>query len=262
MVLLDIQFNPTVADWSALLEATLAAEEAGYAAAWVYDHMAGRSLHGTTMLECCTTLGALAAATSRITLGTLVANVWNREPAVLAVAAASVVAISRRPFLFGLGAGASPDSPWAAEQHAVGIDVEPDLTRRHARVVHVLDLLERMWADDRDAELATFPLPRPRPTTLVGVNSVALARIAGERSGGVNVAWTHPRRDELLRAARDSVPADTPFLTTVWAHLADDLFDPASPARQRIEQLGIDRLVLVEPGAPDPRVVAARRADD
>ena len=45
--------------------------------------------------------------------GTLVANVVNRHPALLANAAASVDLISGGRFVLGVGAGASPASPFA-----------------------------------------------------------------------------------------------------------------------------------------------------
>jgi hypothetical protein len=83
----------------------------------VFDHLAGRSLNGDRMLECFTTLGALAATTTGLELGTMVVNMSLREPAVVVAAAASVQRISGRPFLLGLGAGAGPTSPWAAELH-------------------------------------------------------------------------------------------------------------------------------------------------
>ena len=62
-------------------------------------------------------------------------------------------------------------------------------------------MLGRIYDLERPPELATFPLPVPRPTVLVGVSSVGLATLAGERADGVNIDWTSPRRDELLDAA-------------------------------------------------------------
>ena len=69
-------------------DAVLAAEAAGYGIAWTLDHIAGQMMGGDSMLECCTLTGALAATTSSIGIGTLVANVWNRPCGVLAAAAA------------------------------------------------------------------------------------------------------------------------------------------------------------------------------
>src|SRR5690349_3811219 len=115
-------------------EAVLAAEERGYGVAWVLDHLAGQMMNGDSMLECCTLTGALAASTTSIGVGMLVANVWNRPCAVLADAAATAQNISGGRFWLGVGAGASPTSPYGAEHAAVGIELSPSLEVRHARV--------------------------------------------------------------------------------------------------------------------------------
>ncbi len=75
-VLLDVQFSSAHNDWPELRNATLRAEEEGYDTTWVLDHFDGTVFPGgdRDLLECCTLLGALAAVTSSIGLGTLVAN--------------------------------------------------------------------------------------------------------------------------------------------------------------------------------------------
>src|SRR4051812_46671257 len=128
------------------------------------------------MLECITLLGALAAATTTIRVGTLVANVANRHPAVLAAAASSVHRISDGRFTLGLGAGTAPDSKWSGEHVARGIPLKPDLAARHAAVVQQIEFVRA--------------LPEPIPV-IVGVNSVRLATIAGEVADGINVRMTN-----------------------------------------------------------------------
>jgi alkanesulfonate monooxygenase SsuD/methylene tetrahydromethanopterin reductase-like flavin-dependent oxidoreductase (luciferase family) len=107
---IDIQLSPAVEPWPDLRDGILRAEEAGFGAAWVFDHFAGAMLGGTTMLECFTLLGAMAASTERIGLGSLVVNMANRNPGVLAMCAASVQHIAGGRFTLGLGAGTSPTS--------------------------------------------------------------------------------------------------------------------------------------------------------
>ena len=184
MVAVDVQLASTHTDWPTLREASVRAERAGFDALWVYDHIAGVSLGGRHSLECFTWLGALAEATSTVELGVMVANTWNRQVGTLAVAAASVSAISGRRFLFGVGAGAAPSSAWATEQHAVRAQLERRLDARHARVVELLDLTDEMWHDDRADHFASFALPDPVPPRIVGVNSVELSTIAGSSCGG------------------------------------------------------------------------------
>jgi alkanesulfonate monooxygenase SsuD/methylene tetrahydromethanopterin reductase-like flavin-dependent oxidoreductase (luciferase family) len=254
-VLIDVQFNPARNRWPALRDATLAAEAAGFDAAWVFDHIAGRSLGGDEVLEPFTLLGALAATTTSIALGTLVANVANRQPAVLAVGAASIAAIADRPVLLGIGAGSSPTGRWAAEMHVVGQPIAPTLSERHALVERTIDLVGAMWAADRGDEWATFPLPRWPVPVIVGASSVPLAQLAGRRAGGINVAWHHPRRDELLAAARTAYAAagrTDGFAVTAWARWDDDLLDSDHPDRLAMAEQMIDRVVLSHPGEVRP----------
>jgi alkanesulfonate monooxygenase SsuD/methylene tetrahydromethanopterin reductase-like flavin-dependent oxidoreductase (luciferase family) len=242
-VALDVQISASRAPWPAVREATLRAEERGFGAVWVFDHLAGVALDGDRGLECFAWLGALAEATARIELGTLVANVWNRQVGTLVVAAASIREISGRPFHFGIGAGASPQSRWATEQHAVGHTVVDDMAARHARVEAVLDLTEEMWHGEPPDRLATFPRPAVAPSRIVGVNSTALGVIAGRRADGVNVAWAHPRRAELLAAARRAATGRR-FTVTAWAPWSPDLLDPTHPTRREMDTAGLDRLIL------------------
>ena len=48
----------------------------------------------------------------------------------------------------------------------------------------MLDLTDEMWHPDRGEHLTTFAMPSPAPPRIVGVNSVALARIAGRHEAG------------------------------------------------------------------------------
>ena len=161
------------------------------------------------------------------------------------------MAISGRPLHLGLGAGTSPTSRWAAEMHAVGQPIIETIEARHGQLGVVLDVLDRVDDPDRRSELATFPLPVPRPLVLVGVNSVALATLAGARADGVNVDWVGRRRDELL--GQPWRRGDRPgFLLTAWAFWSPDLADPSSSARRAMDDRGIDRLVLVVPVGVGP----------
>jgi alkanesulfonate monooxygenase SsuD/methylene tetrahydromethanopterin reductase-like flavin-dependent oxidoreductase (luciferase family) len=252
MTTLDVQLSPAWCTWQELRDASLEAERMRFGALWVFDHLAGVALGGEAMLECFTLLGALAEATSTIELGSLVANVWNRGVGTAVSAAASVALVSGRPFHFGIGAGTSPRSPWATEQHAVGAELEPRIEDRHARVEALVDLARRAWRPDRPAELSTFPLPSPAPSIVIGVNSDRLATLAGRIADGVNVPWHHPRRDELLAAAdRSAVASGRSIHRTVWAYYEPELLDPEHPERLAMDALGLARVVLVQLRAPD-----------
>ncbi len=243
MTVVDIQFSPANTDWTTLRAAALSAEQRGFGGVFVFDHLAGAPLGGSTMIECFTLLGALAEVTERVALGTMVANVWNRQVGTLVSAAASVAALSGRQFHLGIGAGTSPTSSWALEQRAVDAYVEPSLEARHARVSDVIELAARAWSVDRDPALETFPLPTPPPTVIVGVNSERLSRIAGRTADGINVPWRHPRRDAFIAAGNETA-GDRKFLRTAYTAYQPELLDPGHPDRVDMTHRGIDRLVL------------------
>lgn len=247
-MIFDLQVSPGVLDWPALREIASMAESAGFGAFHVFDHLSGQPIGGSSMIESFTLLGALAEATSAIDLGTMVVNVWNRQVGTLVVAAASVAELSQRTVWLGVGAGAGPGTSWALEQHAAGHHLEPELDRRHERVQDVLDLAAATWRTDRAAEFETFPLPSPTPQVLVGVNSVALSRLAGRSADGINVPWGHPRRDEFLTAATTAAAGRT-FLRTAYTTYDAALFDASHPSRREMAERGIERLVLAHFGS-------------
>ena len=255
-LILDIQFNQGALDWAALEARAQAAETAGFGAVWVFDHLAGVTLRGDHMFEAFTLLGALAASTQTIGLGTMVANVNNRTPAVLALAAASVDAIAGRRFHLGIGSGAAPGTRWATEMHAVGQPIATRAADRHAALAHVLDTLERLWSPARGPELTTFPLPHRRPSVIVGAGGIALAVIAGRRASGINVHWEHPRREELLAAAQAASGDRNDFLLTAWTTWDDSILDPDHPTRRAAAARGIARLVLLSSADVTPEQIA------
>jgi len=220
---IDIQYSPGTNDWPALRDAVLRAEAEGYDTTWVFDHFDGTMVQGDRpMLECFTLLGALAAATATIGLGTLVANVANRHPAVLAAAASSVHRISGGRFTLGLGAGTAPGSKWSREHVSLGIPLQSAIDDRHLAVIEQIAAI-------RD-------LPDPM-NVIVGVNSVRLATVAGTFADGINVRMSNDRAAEFIKAAREAA-ANRPFEVSGWS------FGDVKSARGRAEELELDRLVI------------------
>ena len=114
----DLLFDPFGATWPDVRDGARVAEGEGFDGVWLYDHLAG-SVHGEgRVLECWTTLTAIAAAVPRITIGPMVLNVANRDPGTLAVMAATLQEVSDGRLLLGLGAGGGRLTPYAAEQQA------------------------------------------------------------------------------------------------------------------------------------------------
>ena len=84
-----------------------AAEKAGFDLVTVMDHfyqIRGIGPDTEPMMEAYTTLGALAASTSRVKLGTLVTGVTYRNPAILVKQVTTLDVISKGRAIFGIGA--------------------------------------------------------------------------------------------------------------------------------------------------------------
>lgn len=93
--------------WRDLQALAVRAEAVGFDSFWMPDHLlfkpAGEAPHGPW--ECWTVLGALAASTSRLELGSLVTCTAFRSPGLIAKMADTVDEISGGRFVLGLGAG-------------------------------------------------------------------------------------------------------------------------------------------------------------
>src|ERR1700744_4019434 len=93
--------------WDDVLEVWRAADQiAGFASGWNFAHfypIGGNA--GGPCLEGWTMLAALAQATSRLRLGTLVTAIHHRHPVVLAKTAGTIDGISGGRLELGIGAG-------------------------------------------------------------------------------------------------------------------------------------------------------------
>ena len=260
-ITIDLQVNQGQCSWAQLTEIAHIAETNSYATLWVADHLSGEVMNAPSMPECFTLLGALAAITSTINIGPLVANVGNRHPGVLANAAATVQNISGGRLVLGLGAGASPTSTFAAEHLALGITLPTTMIERHAKLEHTLDVLDEIWSPTRDQKFATFEMPCKLPPRILGVNSTALAKIAGMRTDGINIRASHPQRAEILRVAQDAaaMKGKTNFVVSVWDWFDEALLDPTSAVCKELASEGVNKIILLMRGVPDAKRLAIKR---
>lgn len=123
-----------------------AADAGGFASLWVMDHfyqLPGLGGADDKMLEGYTLLGALAARTERVTLGTLVTGVTYRNPALLAKEVTTLDVISSGRAVLGIGAA------WYDVEHeGLGVDFPP-VPERMDRLEEAVQICRLMFTEER-----------------------------------------------------------------------------------------------------------------
>src|ERR1700722_1055993 len=196
---IDVLFDPFNATWPEVREGAIAAEAEGFDGVWLYDHLAGSVHRQPRVLECWTTLSAIAAVVPRIAVGPMVLNVANRDPGTLAVMAATLQEVSEGRLMLGLGAGGGIDTPYAAEQQALGRPVPGDAARRRS-VEAAVATLRSVWSGTVGG-VSGFLRPDPPPPIVVGGFGPKMADLAGRVADGVNLPGG-PGAAGLLEIAR------------------------------------------------------------
>ena len=167
--------------WPELLDMARAIEDLGYDAIWVGEHLLYRwpDREPRGPWEAWTLMSALAAVTSRVTIGPLVACTAFHNPALLAKQAVTIDDVAEGRFVLGLGAG------WnETEFRAFGFPFDHRIARFEEAFTVIRALLrdgaidfDGTYYQARDCEL--LPRPRPgRPRLLIGSNGPRMLRIA------------------------------------------------------------------------------------
>ena len=92
-------------DFEQLVATAQRAEDLGFDSVWLYDHLQTRDGDPGPVLECWTTLAAVARETTRVQLGQIVTCALYRNPGLLAQMASTVDAASGGRVVTGIGAG-------------------------------------------------------------------------------------------------------------------------------------------------------------
>jgi alkanesulfonate monooxygenase SsuD/methylene tetrahydromethanopterin reductase-like flavin-dependent oxidoreductase (luciferase family) len=194
------------------LAAAREAEALGFDGVFAFDHFfppAGSPERPA--LEAFTTLGAVAAVTERVTLGTLVTRASLRPTGLLAKTAAWLDAASEGRLVLGVGTGDPIDRP---EHRAYGIRML-DKSERRAHLEETLAALPALfrgegfeggdWVPPLAGPLRPPPARPGGPPLWVGGQAEAVIRIAGRLADGWNGWGEDPsrfaRKVEVLREA-------------------------------------------------------------
>jgi alkanesulfonate monooxygenase SsuD/methylene tetrahydromethanopterin reductase-like flavin-dependent oxidoreductase (luciferase family) len=106
-------FRPQLYPWPRMKQEADKIETLGFDSLWIADHFVSPYSTTADWFECWALLGALAASTERIRLGTGVTHVVYRNPAILARSALTVDHISNGRLDFGMGVGGGGDYNFA-----------------------------------------------------------------------------------------------------------------------------------------------------
>jgi F420-dependent oxidoreductase-like protein len=157
-----------------LTRVAVAAEDAGFARISVMDHVWQIGVLGPPeheMLEAYTTLGYLAARTSRVDLLAWVTAVTYREPGMLAKLVTTLDVLSKGRAWLGIGAAWNED-----EARGLGLPFPPT-AERFERLEEALQICQQMWSDSdapyegkhyRLERTLNQPQPLRRPPILIG----------------------------------------------------------------------------------------------
>jgi alkanesulfonate monooxygenase SsuD/methylene tetrahydromethanopterin reductase-like flavin-dependent oxidoreductase (luciferase family) len=165
------------------------ADEVGFDVLWNVDSLRDPDRERSPMLDGPATLVAMAEATTRIRIGTLVTSMYFRHPVLAARAAITVDHLSGGRVEVALGVGDPSVGP-----AAVGVDPgQPgDRVARFREYVEVVDLVLRQDVTtyhgrhfrSEDAESFPGPVQQPRPPITVGAHGPKMLRIAARVADG------------------------------------------------------------------------------
>lgn len=199
-------------------------EQLGFSTITITDHVV------VPQWEPLSGLSAIAAATDRIAVGTLVLDTGLRNPVLIAKAAATIHRISGGRFELGLGAGYV-----AANFSAAGVPFD-SASRRLARLEEAATLVRELWTSPATTthgefyEVTDSPMVAPEPVQprlLIGGGGRRAMGIAGRLADTVSVI---PRQDTGEWSLTGSMPDST----------ASRIADKAAWAREAAAGAGRD----------------------
>jgi len=245
---------------------------------WVADHLMQAdptSRPDEAMLEAYTVLGYLAAATSRLRLGTMVTAATFRAPALLIKAVTTLDVLSGGRAWLGIGAGYNAD-----EAKGMGLFL-PETAERFNRLTELLRLARQMWDGDETPFHGEYlhlerpigsprPLTSPRPPVLIGgTGEKRTLRLVAEYADACNLydipgggPMIQHQLDVLARHCADVGRPEQEIERTVTTALeSGETVGNFVKRCSALDELGLQHVVVITRGRPwsanDLDVVAA-----
>jgi F420-dependent oxidoreductase-like protein len=199
--------------WRQWLAVAEAAERLGFDGLYTSDHyLSDVAVPEPGSNDAWTLLGALAARTERLRLGTMVSPVTFRLPAVLAKAATTVDRISGGRAVLGMGAGW-----WDQEHRSHGVPF-PTTGERFEMLEEQLEILHGLWSEEvysfesrhyaiEGCRFLPKPVQRPHPPIVLGgKGGPRMARLVARWGDEFNrVGGTPEQVREAIERVRSAV---------------------------------------------------------
>lgn len=261
--------------WPAAIDRWREAEQRGFTTAWTYDHLSWRSLRDGPWLGTVPLLAAVAASTSTLRFGTLVASPNFRHPGPFAKDVMTLDEISSGRFELGMGAGGTG---YDAEVLGHALLSPAERAARFAEFVDAMDVLLREPSTSYSGDYFTIDESRtlpgctqqPRVPFTIGAAGMKTLRVAARYGAAwvtVGASITHATPDQwfaavttqiadLIRACeledRDPTALRRIALVNLEAGWAQDSIDGWDDFSGRIENLGFTDVALHWPRPEDP----------
>jgi len=179
-------------------EVALQSEKLGFDSIWIYDHFFWEGSRDTEteqvpdLLECTTTMAALAALTSRIRIGSIMLCNSYRNPSLTAKIGATLDVISNGRLEFGIGAG------WKVNEYLAYGFPFPKPAVRIAQLREAVTIIKKMWTEEKPSFKGKYyeikealcdpkPVQKPHPPIWIGGEGEKLTlKVVAELADGSN----------------------------------------------------------------------------
>ena len=186
--------------WAQIRDLAVRADEVGFDTVWTADELLWRPTEGITQgwWEGVAMTGAVAAATSRVKVGTWILSALHRNPGITAKAVETIDEVSGGRFVFGLGSGHA-----GRQAHAFGLPEDHVYSRFEEALDIIVPLLREGRADFEGTFHAARDLeqrprgPRPgRIPIMIGASGPKMLRLAARHAD--IWSWYVQERSDLV----------------------------------------------------------------
>ncbi len=222
-------------DFEAFKRITLECETLGFHSVWMMDHLmltkklvrqaVSKGLYDhfylpKTVMECLTTVTALASLTEEVRVGSLALSTPFRNPSLAAKMLSTIDVISNGRLEVGLGAGGDP-----AEGEAYGIEFL-ELNHRIVQLREAIEVMKSLWQRNKvsyegkywklkEAECKPKPVQKPYPPITVAGGSPHIIEVMAMHADRCNfpTVWSmeierYQTKLDLLRRYCDRIDRD------------------------------------------------------